>query len=72
MTRSGTLPSPDVLSRANFELIVRRIADDIAFGTDDSLFVGSGLEYAQSRPYEPIAFGALLFRCYCPHCVRGV
>lgn len=48
-----TLPSPDVLSRANFELVVRRIADDIAFGTDDSLFVGSGLEYAQSRPYEP-------------------
>jgi uncharacterized protein (DUF58 family) len=48
-----TLPSPDILSRANFELVVRRIADDIAFGTDDSLFVGSGLEYAQSRPYEP-------------------
>jgi len=48
-----TLPHPDVLSRANFELMVRRIADDIAFGTDDSLFVGSGLEYAQSRPYEP-------------------
>ena len=48
-----TLPRPDILSRANFELVVRRIADDIAFGTDDSLFVGSGLEYAQSRPYEP-------------------
>ncbi|MCA9136967.1 MAG: DUF58 domain-containing protein [Planctomycetales bacterium] len=48
-----SLPSPDILSRANFELVVRRIADDIAFGTDDSLFVGSGLEYAQSRPYEP-------------------
>ena len=50
---SESLPNPDILSRANFELIVRRIADDIAFGTDDSLFVGSGLEYAQSRPYEP-------------------
>ncbi|SRR6056297_87790 len=48
-----TLPVPGILSRANFELVVRRIADDIAFGTDDSLFVGSGLEYAQSRPYEP-------------------
>lgn len=47
------LPRPDILSRANFELMVRRIADDIAFGTDDSMFVGSGLEYAQSRPYEP-------------------
>lgn len=52
-TSAEALPSPDILSRANFELVVRRIADDIAFGTDDSLFVGSGLEYAQSRPYEP-------------------
>ncbi|GAB5402403.1 MAG: DUF58 domain-containing protein [Aureliella sp.] len=52
-TKTEQLPSPDILSRANFELVVRRIADDIAFGTDDSLFVGSGLEYAQSRPYEP-------------------
>jgi uncharacterized protein (DUF58 family) len=51
--QTETLPSPEILSRANFELVVRRVADDIAFGTDDSLFVGSGLEYAQSRPYEP-------------------
>lgn len=48
-----TLPAPETLSRNNFELLLRRIADDIAFGTDESLFVGSGLEYAQSRPYEP-------------------
>lgn len=33
-------------------MVVRRLADDLAFGTDLSLFVGSGLEYAQSRPYE--------------------
>ena len=52
-TLQETLPPPELLSRANFELVVRRIADDIAFGTDDSLFVGSGLEYAHSRPYEP-------------------
>lgn len=51
--RLEQLPRPGILSRANFELVVRRIADDIAFGTDDSMFVGSGLEYAQSRPYEP-------------------
>ena len=50
---SESLANPDLLSRANFELVVRRIANDIAFGTDDSLFVGSGLEYAQSRPYTP-------------------
>lgn len=53
VAKPGQLPSPDILSRANFELVVRRVADDIAFGTDESLFVGSGLEYAQSRPYEP-------------------
>jgi len=47
------LRPPDELSHADFELIVRRLADDLAFGTDASLFVGSGLEYAQSRPYEP-------------------
>lgn len=34
-------------------MVVRQLADDLAFGTDESLFVGSGLEYAQSRPYEP-------------------
>jgi uncharacterized protein (DUF58 family) len=33
--------------------VVRRLADDLAFGTDLSLFVGSGLEYAQSRQYAP-------------------
>lgn len=47
------LPAPDTLARENFELVVRRLADDLAFGTDASLFVGSGLEYAGARPYEP-------------------
>ncbi len=47
------LRPPDELSHADFEFVVRRLADDLAFGTDASLFVGSGLEYAQSRPYEP-------------------
>ncbi len=37
----------------DFELVVRRLADDLAFGTDASRFVGSGLEYAQSPPYAP-------------------
>ena len=47
------LGPPDELSHGDFELIVRRLADDLAFGTDASRFVGSGLEYAQSRPYAP-------------------
>ena len=48
-----SLRAPHELAHSNFEMVVRRLADDIAFGTDDSLFVGSGLEYAESRPYEP-------------------
>jgi uncharacterized protein (DUF58 family) len=43
---------PDQLAHGDFEMVVRRLADDLAFGTDSSLFTGSGLEYAQSRPYE--------------------
>lgn len=47
------LGPPDELAHGDFEMVVRRLADDLAFGTDLSLFVGSGLEYAQSRPYAP-------------------
>ncbi len=47
------LRPPDELTHLDFEMVVRRLADDLAFGSDASLFVGSGLEYAQSRPYEP-------------------
>lgn len=39
-------------SRAReFEITVRRLADQLSFGMDASRFFGSGLEYAQSRPY---------------------
>ena len=48
-----SLRPPNELIHADFEIVARRLADDMAFGTDTSLFVGSGLEYAQSRPYEP-------------------
>ena len=47
------LGPPDELAHGDFEMVVRRLADDLAFGTDTSLFTGAGLEYAQSRPYEP-------------------
>ena len=49
----GTLRKPDELARGDFEMVVRRLADDLAFGADNSLFVGGGLEYAGSRPYQP-------------------
>ena len=47
------LRPPDELARGDFEMVVRRLADDLAFGMDLSRFIGSGLEYAQSRPYSP-------------------
>ena len=50
---SATLPPPEDLARGDFEMVVRRLADDLAFGADNSLFVGGGLEYASSRPYQP-------------------
>ncbi|MSR29802.1 MAG: DUF58 domain-containing protein [Phycisphaerales bacterium] len=48
-----SLRPPDELAHGDFELVVRRLADDLAFGVDHSRFVGSGIEYAQSRPYSP-------------------
>ena len=34
-----------------FEIIVRRLADDLRFGQDASPYVGSGVDYVQSRPF---------------------
>ena len=47
------LGPPEQLAHGDFEIVVQRLAEDLAFGTDASLFTGSGLEYAQSRIYEP-------------------
>ncbi|NCG13616.1 MAG: DUF58 domain-containing protein [Planctomycetia bacterium] len=46
------LPPPEALGHHEFEMVVRKLANDLAHGADESIFVGSGLEYAQSRPYE--------------------
>jgi uncharacterized protein (DUF58 family) len=34
-----------------FDVAVRRLADDLRFGQDASQYIGSGIEYAQSRPF---------------------
>jgi uncharacterized protein (DUF58 family) len=49
----AALPPPEQLARADFEIVVRRLADDLAFGSDASRLLGGGLEYASSRPYVP-------------------
>ena len=46
------LESCDPLDSRQFIIAVRKLADDLSYGTDRSPFLGSGIEYVQSRRYE--------------------
>jgi uncharacterized protein (DUF58 family) len=48
-----TLEPIDHLDAKQFVIAIKRLADSLSYGTDKSPFVGSGIEYAQSRPYQP-------------------
>ena len=48
----GYLDSVDSLDSRQFVLAVKRLADNLSYGSDHSPFLGSGIEYAQSRPYQ--------------------
>lgn len=53
MTRvEGQLDQLDAMDTRLFAIAVRRLADSFNYGTDRSPFLGSGVEYVQSRPYE--------------------
>lgn len=49
----GELPATKPLDARKFLIAIKRLADSLNYGTDRSPFLGSGLEFVQSRPYHP-------------------
>jgi uncharacterized protein (DUF58 family) len=48
----GFLDTSDHLNARQFLIAVKKLADALSYGTDKSPFLGSGIEYAQSRAYQ--------------------
>jgi uncharacterized protein (DUF58 family) len=46
------LATPAQLAASQFELVLKRLADDLTYGTDASRFVGAGVDYAQTRLFS--------------------
>ena len=48
----GQLEELDALTSRQFMIAVKRLADSLSYGTDRSPFLGAGIEFVQSRPYQ--------------------
>jgi uncharacterized protein (DUF58 family) len=49
----GLLRKVEPLAARKFVIAIRRLADDLTYGLDGSRFLGSGIDYVQSRGYLP-------------------
>ncbi|MGL6073880.1 MAG: DUF58 domain-containing protein [Fimbriiglobus sp.] len=49
---TGQLETADHLNSRQFLIAIKKLADTLSYGTDKSPFLGSGIEYAQSRMYQ--------------------
>ncbi len=47
----GELEHIEPFDSRRFQIAIRAIADSLNYGTDSSRFMGSGVDYVQSRPY---------------------
>jgi uncharacterized protein (DUF58 family) len=48
----GYLDATDTLDSRQFLIAVKKLADTLSYGTDRSPFLGAGIEFVQSRPYQ--------------------
>ncbi len=53
MSQQGQLQEREFLDSRRFVIAAKRLADDLSYGTDPSPYLGSGIEYVQSRHYQP-------------------